>query len=159
MSGNQSHGRNGAKNDFRVRKSFSRVFLVETVPKTVFFSGCENHLVGSQSHGRNGAKNDFQGAKIIFKGFFVSNHRWETWLQRPSQHYKPGTIVQRCWPGDITRRHPRLQPRRAAGLIFGHANLKFGVTGRLAGCFSETLTRFPSNIVGPFWWTQGCLFL
>ena len=32
----------------------------------------------------------------------------------------------------ITRRRPRLQPRNAAGLIFGHANLKFGVTGRLA---------------------------
>ena len=59
----------------------------------------------------------------------------------------------------ITRRHPRLQPRNAAGLIFGHANIQFGVTGRLAGCFSETPTRFPSNIVGPFWWTQGCLFV
>ena len=26
----------------------------------------------------------------------------------------------------------RLYPRNAANLIFGHANLKFGVTGRLA---------------------------
>ena len=59
----------------------------------------------------------------------------------------------------ITRRYPRLQPRNAAGLIFGHANIQFGVTGRLAGCFSETLTRFPSNIIVPFWWTQGYLLV
>ena len=36
----------------------------------------------------------------------------------------------------VTRRRPRLQRRNAANLIFGHhfghANLKFGVTGRLA---------------------------
>ena len=89
LSRNQSHGRNGAKNDFQGAKIIFKGFfcletkaIVETVPKTIFR-----------------ARKSFSKA-VLFRCQIIAGKLGCSGVGRSSQHCKPGTIVQRCWPGD-----------------------------------------------------------